>query len=91
MSLVLTFKSSRFRTRSSLIFRGFFWLYFGFHLGPYSIDLTQQKLEFGSDDSGCVRRTCVDAKLDFNFLDNLNFFSHTLNFFLSQLNFFLLN
>ena len=54
----------------------------GRSLGPYSITLTQQKLESGSDDSGCVRRIkmipkvfflnkiCVDAKLDFNFLHN---------------------
>ena len=36
------------------------------------------KLESRSDDLGCMRRTCVDAKLDFSFLDNLNFFlSHS--------------
>ena len=55
--------------RSSIIFRLFSalsWLSFGLH----SITLTQQKLESGSDDSGCVCRTCVDAKLDFNFLHN---------------------
>ena len=39
-----------------------------------------QKLESGSDNSGCVRRTCVDVKLDFNFQDNPNFFTQ-LNFF----------
>ena len=56
----------------------------GLSLGPYSIPLTQQKLESGSDDSGCVQRTCADAKLDFNFLDNLNFFLTHNEFFLSH-------
>ena len=38
--------------RSSTIFRR----HFGAHLGLHSITLTQQKLESGSDDSGCVCR-----------------------------------
>ena len=48
----------------------------------------QKKLESGPDNLGCVRRTCVDVKLDFNFQDNLSFFSLTTKFFLTQLNFF---
>ena len=36
--------SSIYRTRPVIIFRFFFRVYFGFHLGPYSITLMQQKL-----------------------------------------------
>ena len=53
----------------------------GRSLGPYSIPLTQQKLESGSDNSGCVRRTCVDAKHDVNVQDNLRFSHRQQNLF----------
>ena len=43
--------SSSSSMRSSNVFANL-----GRSLGPYSIILTQQKLESGSDDSGCMRR-----------------------------------
>ena len=89
--------SNIYRTRSSIISAPL-----GLPLGCRSITLTQQKLESGSNDSGCVRRMkmitelfflnemCVDAKLELNsfFLTHQNLFSLNLIFFLTQLNFF---
>ena len=61
----------------------------------HSITFTQQKFESRSNDLGCMCRTCVDAKIDFNFLENLSFsltqlkfFSHTTNFFSHTTKFF---
>ena len=53
---------------SVILFRHHLGAHLGAHLGPLFYNLMQQKLESGPDASGCVRRTCVDAKLDFNFL-----------------------
>ena len=79
------YNSSSSQVRSSII-RAFLGLLL-------ELRVMQQKLESGSDDSGCVHRTCVDTKLDFNFLDNLSFspslnetFSHSTKFFLTQQN-----
>ena len=61
-----------------------------------SVSLTQQKVESGLDDSGCVckikvcstpeiflNKVCADAKLE------LNFFKQNFSFFLTQLKIFL--
>ena len=44
--------------RSSIIL-GLLWVFLGLSLGLHSIILTQQRLESGSDDSGCVCRIKV--------------------------------
>ena len=53
---------------------------FSAFIRPLFYSLYAAKLESGSDDSGCVRRICLDAKLDFEL--EKNFFS-TFNFSLT--------